>query len=86
MTVREMLEQIPQDERASGWITVIDPTGRFFYGHRDDIPERVANRHGQVYYGWAKFVSEELGDLPVGTVSGDQNIAGVIDIYIKEER
>ena len=42
MTVKEMLEQIPQGERASGWITVTDPTGRFFYGHRDDIPERVA--------------------------------------------
>ena len=42
MTVRELLDRIPQDERVSEWITVTDPTGRFFYGHRDDIPERVA--------------------------------------------
>ncbi len=42
MTVREMLDRIPQDERVSGWITVTDPTGRFFYGHRDDIPEKVS--------------------------------------------
>jgi hypothetical protein len=46
----------------------------------------VANRHGQVYYGWAMHVPESVGDLEVGTVSGDQNIEGVIDIYIKEER
>ena len=42
MTVREMLGQIPHSERVSEWITVTDPTGRFFYGHRDDIPESVA--------------------------------------------
>ena len=47
---------------------------------------RVANSHGQVYYGWANLVPEGLGALEVGTVSGDKNIAGVIDIYIKEER
>jgi hypothetical protein len=29
-------------------------------------------------------VPESVGDLEVGTVSGDNNIAGVIDIYIKE--
>lgn len=46
----------------------------------------VANTKGQVYYGWAKLVPERVGALEVGTVSGDQNIAGVIDIYIKEER
>ena len=42
MTIREMLERIPQGERVSEWITVTDPTGKFFYGHRNDIPERVA--------------------------------------------
>lgn len=46
----------------------------------------VANSHGQVFYGWAMHVPESVGDLGVGTVSGDQNIAGVIDIYIKEDR
>ena len=47
---------------------------------------REANSHGQVFYGWAVHVPESVGDFEVGTVSGDQNIAGVIDIYIKEER
>ena len=42
MTVREMLGQIPHNERVSDYITVTDPTGRFFYGYRDDIPEWVA--------------------------------------------
>ncbi len=46
----------------------------------------VADSHGQVYYGWAAHVPEGVGALEVGTVSGDQNIAGVIDIYVKEER
>ena len=46
----------------------------------------VANSHGQIFYGWAVHVPESVGDLAVGTVSGDQNIAGVIDIYVKEER
>ena len=46
----------------------------------------VANSHGQVFYGWAKLVPERVGALEVGTVSGDQNIAGVIDIYVREER
>ena len=42
MTVSEVLDRISPDERVSKWITVTDPTGRFFYGHRDDIPESVA--------------------------------------------
>lgn len=46
----------------------------------------VADSHGQLYYGLSKFVSKRVGALEVGTVSGDQNIAGVIDIYVKEER
>ncbi len=46
----------------------------------------VADSHGQIYYGLARFVSARVGALEVGTVSGDQNIAGVIDIYIKEDR
>jgi len=46
----------------------------------------IADSRGQLYYGWAGFVSERLRACEVGTVSGDLNIAGVIDIYIKEER
>ena len=46
----------------------------------------VADSHGQIYYGLSRFVSERVGALEVGTVSGDQNIAGVIDIYVKGER
>ncbi len=46
----------------------------------------VADSHGQIYYGLARFVSARVGALEVGTVSGDQNIAGVIDIYVREER
>lgn len=42
MTIREMLDLMPRGERLSEWITVTDPTGKFFYGRRDDIPERVA--------------------------------------------
>ncbi len=37
-----MLGLIPHSERVGEWITVTDPTGRLFYGHRDDIPESVA--------------------------------------------
>ncbi len=46
----------------------------------------IADSHGEVYYGWAGFVPDSVRALEVGTVSGDQNIAGVIDIYVKEER
>ena len=46
----------------------------------------IADSRGQLYYGWAGFVPDSVRDLEVGIVSGDQNIAGVIDIYIKEER
>lgn len=46
----------------------------------------VADSHGRIYYGLARFVSARVGALEVGTVSGDQNIAGVIDIYVREER
>jgi hypothetical protein len=46
----------------------------------------IADSRGQLYYGWAGFVSERLRSREVGAVSGDQNIAGVIDIYVKEER
>lgn len=46
----------------------------------------VSDSHGQVFYGLAKHVPESVRNLEVGTVSGDQNIAGVIDIYVKEER
>ena len=42
MTIREMLGKIPHDERLSEWVTVTDPTGKSFYGQRDDMPERVA--------------------------------------------
>lgn len=55
-----------------------------FMGPRDWV--WVANSHGQVFYGWAVHVPESVQDLEVGTVSGDQNITGVIDIYVKEER
>ena len=44
----------------------------------------IADSRGQLYYGWAGLVSERLRAREVGTVSVDQNIAGVIDIYIKE--
>lgn len=46
----------------------------------------VADSRGQVYYGLARFVSARVRALEVGTVSGDQNISGVIDIIVKEER
>ena len=46
----------------------------------------IADSRGQLYYGWAMHMPESVGDFEVGTVSGDQNIAGVIDIYVKEER
>jgi len=42
VTIREMLDLMPHGERFSEWVTVTDPTGRFFYGHRDEIPEKVA--------------------------------------------
>ncbi len=44
----------------------------------------VADSHGEVYYGLARFVPDSVRALEVGTVSGDQDIAGVIDIYVKE--
>ena len=48
------------------------------------VADRVGG--GQIFYGWAKHVPERVGALEVGSVSGDQNIAGVIDIYVREER
>lgn len=44
----------------------------------------IADSNGQVYYGWTRFVPDSVRALEVGTVSGDLNIAGVIDIYVKE--
>ena len=46
----------------------------------------VADSHGQIFYGWAVHVPESVRNLEVGIVSGDQNVAGVIDIYVREER
>jgi len=46
----------------------------------------VANSHRQVFYGMAKHMPVPVRDLEVGTVSGDMNYAGTIDIYVKEER
>ena len=43
MTIREMLNLMPHGEWFSEWIMVNDPTGKVFYGRRDDIPEMVAD-------------------------------------------
>ena len=55
MTIREMMEHIPHGECLSEWVTVTDPTGKVFYGRRDDIPEMVADMHVgkiEVTYVW----------------------------------
>ena len=39
----------------------------------------------QVFYGWAKHVPESVRDLMVAVVRGDEDIPGVLDIYVKEE-
>lgn len=41
-----MMEHIPYDNRFSGWVVVNDSTGKMvFYGHRDDMPDMVADMH-----------------------------------------